>query len=199
MSSTSEGHAAEFVQNFSNGFTLGVYLNGVSWTSGNQGGQFALDGEVPLTLTIDGPSRNLVVLHDGVTSEVLSASAGTVGQVLYGFNDFTVISRSPNGGDAVSFDYESTGPTSTELWTTDEAMSHNFGVSMQVRSSITAGDLFSSMQESETYRFYEADGVTPVDVRISETPEPGSFILLLGAIPLGLLAAWRRRSVGVQH
>jgi hypothetical protein len=69
---------------------------------------------------------------------------------------------------------------------------------MQVSGAITAGDLFASMAEEETFRFYEADGVTPVNMLTSTTPETSSFLLLLSAIPFGLLVARWRRSITAQ-
>ena len=196
MASTSEGHVAKDVQYFSNGFTLSLFANGTSWTSGGQGGAFTLDAEVPVSVRIDGPSRNLVVYRDASQSETLDTSPGTIGQVFYGFNHFTVISRRPDGSDPVSFDLTYTTPTSIETWASDAVSSHNFGLSMQLTSSITVGDLFGSISESETFRFYEADGVTPVNLLVAQTPEPASLLLLLGGMPACYLVARRRRSDG---
>lgn len=78
-------------------------------------------------------------------------------------------------------------------WTTDEVNAHNFELSIQLSSSLTAGGLFASMSESETYRFYEADGVTPVG--FTQTPEPSSLALLLAALPVGYFVTRRRRAI----
>jgi hypothetical protein len=191
--SASEGHVTKYTQYFSNGFTMSMFANGTAWTSGNQGGAFTLDAEVPVSVKIDGPSRNLVVYRDVSQSETLETNPGTIGQIFYGFNHFTVISRSPDGGDPISFDFNYTAPTSLETWTSDAVSSHSFGLSMQMTGSITAGALFGSMSESETFRFYEADGVTPVSL-LAQTPEPASLFLLLGGIPACYLISRRRRS-----
>ncbi len=191
---TSEGHVTEYLQYFSNGFTLSLFANGTSWTSASQGGVFALDAVVPINFSIDGPSRDLVVYREGSSSETLNADAGTVGRIAYGFNNFTVISRNLDGGDPVTFDFENTAPTSTETWTSDSVASQNFGLSMGVNSTITAGSLFGSISESEAFLFYEADGVTPVNLLVSQTPEPSSLLLLLGGVPACYLVARRRRS-----
>ena len=195
VSATSEGHATDFVQSFSNGFMVGAYVNGVTWTSGTEGGTFSLYAEVPISVRIDGPSRNIVVYSDSTQHQVLATSPGTIGNVSYKLGPSTIISRHPDGGDPVSFEFEYTAPTNMEVWTTDELLSRQFGASMGLFASITTGDLFASMDLDNTYRFYEADGVTPVSVTISQTPEPGSLLLLLSAVPFVLLKARRRRSV----
>lgn len=198
-SATSEGHVTEYLQYFSNGFTLSLFANGTAWTSGSQGGAFTLDAEVPVTVNIGGPSRNLVVYGDTSQSETLNSSSDAVGQILYGFNHSTVISQTLEGSDPITFNNPSSNPTSMETWTSDAVSSHNFGLSMQLSSSLTAGSLFGSISESETFRFYEADGVTPVNLLVAETPEPASWLLLLGGLPACCLIAHRRRSSKLAH
>jgi hypothetical protein len=194
VSATSDGNVHKYYQAFNNGFTLGLYVNGTAWTSGGQGGTFSLNAEVPIKVKIDGPDRDLVVKSAGLQKETLATSAGTVGSVLYGFSHFAVISRYPDGGDPLSFDFGETNPGTTTSWTLDDLLSHNFGVSMQLHSAISQGDLLGTMAFEETYSFFEADGVTPVNVLVSTTPEPGSLLLLLGAVPLGLFVARKRRA-----
>lgn len=194
-SSTSEAHASEYLQYFYNGFTLSLFANGTNWTSYTQNGAFTLDDEAPVTLSIAGPSRTLVVYGNSGQTATLNAVAGTVGEVVYDFTNFSSISRYPDGGDPVTLDINSTSPTSVETWTTDEVASHDFGLSMQLSSLITEGSLFGSMSESESFQFFEADGVTPVQVLVSQTPEPGSLLLLaLGAVPVCYLVARKRRT-----
>lgn len=191
---TSEGHVTEYLQYFSNGFTLSLYANGTAWTSASQDGAFTLDAVVPINLSIDGPTRDLVVHRDSGSSETLSASAGVIGQIAYSFNNVTVLTRTLDGGDPVVFDFENTAPTSTETWTSDSVAGHDFGLSLGLNSSITASSLFGSISESETFHFYEADGVTPVNLVPAQTPEPASLWLLLGSIPVCYLVARKRRS-----
>jgi hypothetical protein len=196
---TSQGNVSESMQYFSNGFTLSVIETGTASTSANQGGTFALDAVVPVNFSVSGSSRGLVVNTSSSTSETLDADAGTVGQIRYGFNNFTVISRNFAGGDPVSFDFENSSPATTESWTSDEIVGHNFGLSLGVVSSITSGSLSGSMSESETFLFYEADGVTPVDLVFAQAPEPASLWLLLVAIPICyLVSRMNRQRVGVK-
>ena len=185
------------LQYLSNGFTLSLFANGTAWTSGSQGGGFSLDAEVPVNLAIGGPNRSIVVYRDASQNETLQTNAGTSGQALYAFNHFTVISRAPDGGDSMSLDYNYTAPTSIGTWSLSDLLSRDFGMSMQMTGMVTDGALFASMSASQTFRFYEADGITPVSL-ISATPEPASVALSLGGMAICYLAFRRRRSEAVR-
>lgn len=194
-SSTSQGNVTEYLQYFSNGFTLSLYANGTAWTSASQGGTFTLDAVVPVNFSIAGPSRDVVVDTSSSTSETLSANAGDIAQLAYSFNNSTALTQNLNGsGDPVVFDYENATPITAETLTSDSVAAQNFGLSMGLNGSITTGSLFGSISETETFQFYEADGVTPVDLVFAQTPEPSSLWLLLGGIPLCYIVVRRRRS-----
>ena len=191
--STSQGNVTKSLTYFSNGFTLSLSADGSAWTSAGQGGAFTLDAEVPVSVAIAGSSRSLAVFRDVSQSETLDAPAGAIGQVFYGFQHFTVISRRPNGTDPITFDFAFTTPTSMQTWTSDDVSNYNFGLSMQLTGVVTAGGLSGSISESETFRFFEADGVTPVNLLVAEAPEPASLLLPLGSVPVCCFVSRRRR------
>jgi hypothetical protein len=195
--SVSEGHVSQSLQYFSNGFTMSLFANGTAWTSNGQGGAFSLDAEDTLHVNIAGPSRDIVVVRDGSQTETLETNSGTVGQALYGLSHFTVISKAPDGGDAISFNYSYAAPTVIGTVSLDNLLNESFGLSMQLTGMVTDGALFASMSSSETLHFYEADGVTPVAL-ISDTPEPASVFLLLGGAGVCFLASRRKRSQAVR-
>jgi hypothetical protein len=194
MSATSEGHVSTYLQYFNNGFTVSLFANGTSWPSASQAGSFSLNAELPVNIHIAGPSRELVVYKDVDQTETLRTSAGTTGEVLYGFSHFAVITRHPDGGGPLCFDFEYSPETRVLNWNSADLSNFNLGLSMQLSGSITSGNLFASMSSSSMYRFYEADGVTPVELLVSQTPEPASIWLLLGSLPACLFAIRRRKA-----